>query len=612
MSRIFACLFLILAAPPAGRCQVQWRPYDLTTADGVRAVEIGRLRVPESRDKKRSRQVDLAFVRLRSSAAKPAAPVVYLAGGPGGSGIAAAAGPLWPAFQQVLKVADILLPDQRGAGLARPSLACPQTWSLDLAKLRTADSLLPQVRRLYSECLEPLRRQGVDLAAYNTRESAADLEDLRTALGVRRMSLLGYSYGTHLALAYLRRYGGNVERAVLAGVEGPDHTLKLPSRVDAVLRRALALADEAAPGSQPLEQTLLEVLQRLEQQPAAVDLGSGRVTISAFDVRLLAAYLLQGRGSVQRLPPLIEAMAGGDFRSAAETLSAISTQRVFPALAITSNCASGATQERWRRILDEESRKDRALAGRLSDFPLPDICDVTGGADLGDEFRSPVRSDVPALLISGTLDARTPPENAGEVLAGFSRGSHVVIEHAGHADLFAPPEIHRAIAAFYRGEPPQLSRLQLPPLSFPGRQPDGGAWLAHFPAGFLGTWEVDKARSDFAGRPAPRRLTFSWSRDDSGIEVFQTGVDAKGRPSQNRCRPIYDGKPQPPNGPYEWDSVVNEVAGPRQLKDTFYRAGRAIGTIERTLSVDGRTMTVTARFGSGPRQALVLVKQTGK
>ena len=91
------------------------------------------------------------------------------------------------------------------------------------------------------------KARGVDLQAYNTNENADDVEALRLALAVETISLLGISYGTHLALAFARRHPGNLHRMVLAGVEGPNHTLKLPGALQQQLEQIdqLAQADPA-------------------------------------------------------------------------------------------------------------------------------------------------------------------------------------------------------------------------------------------------------------------------------------------------------------------------------------------------------------------------------
>ena len=76
------------------------------------------------------------------------------------------------------------------------------------------------------------------------------------------------------------------------------------------------------------------------------------------------------------------------------------------------------------------------------------------------EFRAPVSSDLPALFISGALDARTPVENAEEVAARFSNARHLVITDGGHDDdlLIGSPEIGEAIMAFFEGRAPAADR----------------------------------------------------------------------------------------------------------------------------------------------------------
>ena len=65
---------------------------------------------------------------------------------------------------------------------------------------------------------------------------AGDLNDLRLALGIDKLILVGIGYGAHLALETIRRYPDVIHSAVLVGTEGPNHTFKLPSTYDAQLK----------------------------------------------------------------------------------------------------------------------------------------------------------------------------------------------------------------------------------------------------------------------------------------------------------------------------------------------------------------------------------------
>ena len=115
------------------------------------------------------------------------------------------------------------------------------------------------------------------------------------------------------------------------------------------------------------------------------------------------------------------------------------------------DCASGATAERRDQIEDESAG---TLLGDAINGIGPEIGDAVGGPDLGDEFRGPLESDVPVLLISGDLDARTPISNAEEVLRGLVNGQHVVVEGASHS-MFqeAGSQIFPLIAQFVAGDP---------------------------------------------------------------------------------------------------------------------------------------------------------------
>ena len=92
-------------------------PYAFKAPDGSTIdAELGAFEVPERRANPASRRITLRFVRFRSTAAKPGAPIVYLAGGPGASGIRTAAGPRFPLFMALRALGDVIALDQRGVG----------------------------------------------------------------------------------------------------------------------------------------------------------------------------------------------------------------------------------------------------------------------------------------------------------------------------------------------------------------------------------------------------------------------------------------------------------------------------------------------------------------
>src|SRR5262245_38476564 len=238
------CLLLLmsrtaLSQQKAGDLKLE--AYTLETPDRQKlTAELGKLLVPENRRNTKSRLIELAFVRLKSTAQTPGAPIIYLEGGPGNSGIAAARGPALPLFLALRELGDVILLDQRGTGMSKPNPICLRTWDWPLDQPANPPEMLRVAIERAKACAEDLQKQGFDLSGYNSEESADDIEALRQALRVEKVKLWGISYGSHLALAVIRRHERSVERAVLAGVSGPDHALlKLPSAI----QRQLAQID---------------------------------------------------------------------------------------------------------------------------------------------------------------------------------------------------------------------------------------------------------------------------------------------------------------------------------------------------------------------------------
>jgi hypothetical protein len=157
-------------------------------------------------------------------------------------------------------------------------------------------------------------------------------------------------------------------------------------------------------------------------------------------------------------------MQNGDWLGLALRSGGERVGSVREGMPIAMDCASGQSRLWAERIAREA---ESTLLADAINLPFPAICEGAGVDDLGDTFRSPVASPVPVLLISGTLDGRTPPANAEEVLPGLPNAVHLVIEGAGHGDLFqSSPAILESIEAFVAGKPVPHSRITLPPVSF--------------------------------------------------------------------------------------------------------------------------------------------------
>ena len=181
-------------------------PLDYAEPDG-RTIELSLLRVP-AKDRKG---------RVGSLVVNP--------GGPGGSGIDYAASGASSFGSEVLASFDVVGFDPRGVGRSTP-LKCEDTKALDTliasdpdpdtpAETRYSDRLLT---RLGAGCL---RESGALVRHMSTVEVAKDVDVLRAALGDRRLSYFGASYGTFIGATYAQLFPRRVGRMVLDGALDP-------------------------------------------------------------------------------------------------------------------------------------------------------------------------------------------------------------------------------------------------------------------------------------------------------------------------------------------------------------------------------------------------------
>lgn len=282
------------------------------TVDG----EWGTFTVPENRRAPHSRPITLAFVRFPSTSRRPGHPIVFLAGGPGESGIDVARGQHFHLFMALREAADVVVLDQRGTGASRPAIRCDEKWTVPLGQPTARAELLALALERSRACADSLRAGGADLDGYNTVESADDFDALRIALGAEKIQLLGASYGTHLGFAVLRRHGARVGRCVFGGAEGPDHTFKPPSVVERYLAR-IGEWVRRDPGwgkrFPDFVGTMRDTLARLERNPVSLEMPdpmSGQrvgVGIGRFDVEYITAA---GLADTRLLPLLPQWYAG--------------------------------------------------------------------------------------------------------------------------------------------------------------------------------------------------------------------------------------------------------------------------------------------------------------
>ncbi|MFK7931885.1 MAG: alpha/beta fold hydrolase [Saprospiraceae bacterium] len=451
-------------------------PYTFENRAGTKVeAELGSFQVPANRQKADGKMLNLKFVRFKSTNPNPGSPIVYLAGGPGGSGVSTAQGTRFDLFMSMRAIGDVIAFDQRGTGLSNEVPAYEKYWIADMDKPLMADEITSSIQIATLKATNFFASEGHDVKNYNSNESADDLNDLRLALGTEKISIWSISYGSHLALTTIKRHEQHLDRVILAGVEGYDHTVKLPADQQALLEKIDQLLKDNPTTAAVYPDFLGDIarlLTQLEKEPAIVQTQNPMtkepmdVVLGKLDMQILIAAFLGAPAYSKQLPLLVKNMLAGDFSGMAEFASYPKSIR-FNGMSMGMDIASGISPERLEVI---KTTIPQTLLGDAINFPYLMQWEVLQdlNLDLGDEFRKPYAAKLPVLAISGTMDGRTPPTNATETLAHFTNSHHLLIEGAGHSDplFLSSPRIEQQMLAFMRGELIKDEVITLPPVEF--------------------------------------------------------------------------------------------------------------------------------------------------
>ncbi len=255
--------------------------------EGVRQseeVDCGNLTVAERRSQAlgpsgRRIQLAVAIFHPPGGATHPD-PIIFLSGGPGASILETMRYQYeWLTEPAFATGRDLIVFDQRGVGVSQPALDCPgyDRLVVDLLDRNwqgqpvSEDQISTLILNELSACRRTLA--GIaDLTAYNSAASAADVNDLRLALGYEQVNLWGASYGSRLALEVMRRYPTGLRSVVLDSVYPPDVDLYAgaPANFSRALERLFSacaanpICDRAYPD---LRNVFFETVQKLDTQP---------------------------------------------------------------------------------------------------------------------------------------------------------------------------------------------------------------------------------------------------------------------------------------------------------------------------------------------------------
>lgn len=405
--------------------------------------------VPLDRSGNVAGTIGLRVARLQARSATRT-PVLALSGGPGQASRGSLLGFAEDLGSTVLRQRDLIAFDARGTGYSG-ALDCPEMQ-------RT------QVPRDTAAAEACAARLGEQRRFYTTIDQAEDIEEVRAALGAEKLVLYGISYGTKAALTYARLHPDRVEGLILDSVVSAEGASALSQEILGAMPRVLGASRLAQIG------TLVDRVRTTPAVGVAIDRRGKRHRTTAYPAAIFDILLAGDFNPVIRkvLPSAIRAVEAGDpallmrLVHNAQASEAQSTRRtVFSAgLYAATSCEEIAfpwapdtpMQERLQR-----AREAAAQAPALAPFKAEDILTLDWiplclrwPLTPGPRPLPAATPDVPALLINGAEDLRTPLEEARQVKAQLPQARLLSVRGVGHSVVGSDPSrcARRALRAF--------------------------------------------------------------------------------------------------------------------------------------------------------------------
>ncbi|MFI0544952.1 alpha/beta fold hydrolase [Streptomyces sp. WSLK1-3] len=459
-----------LALPQSGHAPTQppsrFEPAPCPTTYGpLKDTRCGFLVVPENRAHPSTRTLGLAVALVSAQAPKPRQdPIVFLTGGPG----ADALGNISELTEAGLnRDRDLVVLSQRGTYSSQRPLTCPEIdqFYADRVHLRyDAPSTGDRYAQAAARCHERLTAQGIDPAAYNTSENAADLADLRKVLAIREWNVLSHSYGTQLALTYMRMFPEGIRSVTVDGVVPPSEAT--PGWTWSSMREAfdnIVGACAAQPSCRQhypdIGATFLRMVRELEAHPVTThatvpQVGKVKVVL---DGGALLNWLVRASHAPDDFPSAVDELAHGHPGRIAEQWASAwipGSQGMFAhGFSLSVWCSEWVPFETPDEQLAKGQRAfpelPRSVLAQAPQLPfLRQACQAWNVPKAPDSIREVTRSNIPTLAISGSFDAQTGAQWGRYVARTLPRSTVVTLAGVAHG-TFDNPCGAKVITSFF-------------------------------------------------------------------------------------------------------------------------------------------------------------------
>ncbi len=428
-------------------------PFSISFEYDTEAFRCGYVLVPEDRTNPESRLIKLSVLQGRASTEEgQSRALMRLTGGPGGESLGSGRIQAYDKgiAARIRETADVIFFDQRGTGFSEGNIcrAIPLPYQYGV---RSTPDGLDKFKDEIAACFATAERRGISLEGYTNWQNALDVRDIRLALGYDTWTLFGISYGTELAQAAIQVDPNGVDAAILDSIVPLGYSTKnLKSLFASGFMSALngvtemcAADKNCAAKYDDLGGRFLEAIKTYDADPLVLEglslskASNGKLFIDGELAANAVFQALYSRGIYADLPALLHVLETRDEETFREYVNVLSynIDHIFGrGMSLTINCRSGFREVPKGPVPPYET--DAQISGWMQTVHFYDGCEEYFQDD-PDPSAKAFLTDIPILLVAGTIDPITPPYYAEFAKPRLQNHTYVEFPNTGHGGLFS-------------------------------------------------------------------------------------------------------------------------------------------------------------------------------
>jgi pimeloyl-ACP methyl ester carboxylesterase len=404
--------------------------------------KCGYLVVPENRSKPFQKRIKIPYIYVHNPEVPKKHVTLFSTGGPGYSTTANYT-KITKSFP-FLRFGGFIAFNQRGTKNSIPCLECPEineALKKSYQENRNRDSL---IHLATTKCRTRLTKEGIDLSAYSTYESAADIADLINALQLDSVTLFGISYSGGLMQTVANLYPKNIKTLLLNSplpsfVNYEEHALFSHQHALELVFDKVKMDSVWSQKHPQLKERFQAYFSNINEKTFHLDYQPSTESTTyriAYTKHELLSQIVDhiGIDSWKKIPEMIENMINGNHRVYVEAYLG-NVWRGNTSIAHGERFSVYCSEQiafANRELIQKQTELLPWWKGFQFNSPTPAMCDCWQVKPEPKVQKKAVLSAIPALVVTGEIDPYCPVYYSRLIAQTMLNAQSFVIKNQGH------------------------------------------------------------------------------------------------------------------------------------------------------------------------------------